>query len=557
MSFQLSDVSKLIPEFLLIVIALFVLAGDMFGRWRKDDAGYVDRVNEAATMTLFGLGFAFLVTIIQGGFLLPKLGVTFQSVQPSAWWDIPSHLTNVLTNLRSSGLDSTILGGGFVIDPLTHIGRLVFIGAAIVTVILTMSARPSNSPGEFYALILFSTLGMILMTAAGELIMIYLGIEMTSIPLYVLAGYFRRNKLSAEAGVKYYIFGALSSAILLFGMSLVLGMTLMNAPAAQGEVPMVPTSLPAIALAVQNAFATPNDPGQAVLLLGLIFMIAGMAYKVAVVPFHSWAPDVYQGAPTTMTAFISTASKTAGFFLLYRVLLTGFGAPQTTGTAALVGESGGLAFGGWASIIAIIAALTMLLGNLAAMPQTNAKRMLAYSSIAHAGFLLLGLVGISRDSGVALVYYLVVYTITNLGAFGIMALIEDQVGGTEINDLNGLGKRAPMLAFMLTIFVLSLAGIPPLSGFFAKFYIFIVAWQEGAKWLVILAVANTVISLFYYLRMLKAMYIAEPDSDKPVTATFGARSVMMAAMLLVLALGVVPNIIYGALEQVAISIAAR
>ncbi|MBA3469022.1 MAG: NADH-quinone oxidoreductase subunit N [Herpetosiphonaceae bacterium] len=529
----------------------------MFGRWRKDDAGYVDRVNEAATMTLFGLGFAFLVTIIQGGFLLPKLGVTFQSVQPSAWWDIPSHLTNVLTNLRSSGLDSTILGGGFVIDPLTHIGRLVFIGAAIVTVILTMSARPSNSPGEFYALILFSTLGMILMTAAGELIMIYLGIEMTSIPLYVLAGYFRRNKLSAEAGVKYYIFGALSSAILLFGMSLVLGMTLMNAPAAQGEVPMVPTSLPAIALAVQNAFATPNDPGQAVLLLGLIFMIAGMAYKVAVVPFHSWAPDVYQGAPTTMTAFISTASKTAGFFLLYRVLLTGFGAPQTTGTAALVGESGGLAFGGWASIIAIIAALTMLLGNLAAMPQTNAKRMLAYSSIAHAGFLLLGLVGISRDSGVALVYYLVVYTITNLGAFGIMALIEDQVGGTEINDLNGLGKRAPMLAFMLTIFVLSLAGIPPLSGFFAKFYIFIVAWQEGAKWLVILAVANTVISLFYYLRMLKAMYIAEPDSDKPVTATFGARSVMMAAMLLVLALGVVPNIIYGALEQVAISIAAR
>jgi len=547
-SFQLNDVSKLIPEFLLIVIALFVLGGDVFGRWRKNEAGYTDRVNEAATMTLFGLGFAFFVTIIQGGFFHRYLG------EAATWPGIG----NILTNLRSSGLDSSILGGAFEIDPLTHIGRLVFIGAAFVTVVLTMSARPSNSPGEFYALILFSTLGMILMTAAGELIMIYLGVEMTSIPLYVLAGYFRRNKLSAEAGVKYYIFGALSSAILLFGMSLVLGMTLMNAPVAQAEAPMVPTSLRAIAIAVQTAFATPSDPGQAVLLLGLIFMIAGMAYKVAVVPFHSWSPDVYQGAPTTMTAFISTASKTAGFFLLYRVLLTGFGAPETTGSAALIGEAGaGIAFGGWASIIAIIAALTMLLGNLAAMPQTNAKRMLAYSSIAHAGFLLLGLVGISRDSGVALVYYLVVYTITNLGAFGVMALIEDQVGGTEINDLNGLGKRAPMLAFMLTIFVLSLAGIPPLAGFLAKFYIFIVAWQEGAKWLVILAVANTVISLFYYLRMLKAMYIAEPDSTKPVTASFGARGVMMAAMLLVLALGVVPGIVYGALEQVAISIAAR
>lgn len=557
MNFQFGDFSKLIPEFLLILVAVFVLGGDLFGRWRNTDEGYKERVNEAAFMTLFGLIFAFVVALLQGGFLLQRFGIPVNGDVADGWWDFKAHALNLIVNLRSSGQPYALLGGAFVIDPLTHIGRLVFIGAAIVTVVLTMTARPSNSPGEFYALILFSTLGMILMTAAGELIMIYLGIEMTSIPLYVLAGYFRRDKVSAEAGVKYYIFGALSSAILLFGMSLVLGMTLMNAPV-QGAAPTVPTSLSAVASAVQTAFSTPSNPGQAVLVLGLIFMIAGMAYKVAVVPFHSWAPDVYQGAPTTMTAFISTASKTAGFFLLYRVLLTGFGDPGTTGTAALIGQGGnGVVFGGWTSIIAIIASLTMLLGNLAALPQTNAKRMLAYSSVAHAGFLLLGLVGISRDSGVALVYYLVVYTITNLGAFGVMALIEDQIGGTEISNLNGLGKRAPMLALLLTIFVLSLAGIPPLSGFFAKFYVFIAAWQEGAKWLVILAVTNTIVSLFYYLRILKAIYMTESDVTTPVTASFGARSVMMIAMLLVLMLGVVPGFIYGALEQVAVSLAAR
>ncbi|HYF62406.1 MAG TPA: proton-conducting transporter membrane subunit, partial [Herpetosiphonaceae bacterium] len=193
----------------------------------------------------------------------------------------------------------------------------------------------------------------------------------------------------------------------------------------------------------------------------------------------------------------------------------------------------------------------------AALPQTNAKRMLAYSSIAQAGFLLLGLVGISRDSGVSLVYYLVVYTLTNLGAFGILALVEDQVGGTEFSHLNGLGRRSPGLALLLTIAILSLAGIPPLSGFFAKFYVFIAAWGVGAKWLVIFAVSNTVISLYYYLRFLKAVYFAEPETREPIRVTLGARMAMSLMMILVLALGVVPTIVYGAFEQVAVSLASR
>lgn len=547
MSFQLSDVSKLIPEFLLVLGAIFVLMGDLFGRWRKTEEGYAEQSNEAATMTIFILAFAFVVTLIQGGFLLHRLG---------DFRDIP-FIGGLFTNLRNSGQNAEILGGAFVVDPLTHIGRLIFLGAALVTVVLTRSVRPTNSPGEFYALILFSTLGMILMTGASELIMIYLGIEMTSIPLYVLAGYFRRDRLSAEAGIKYYIFGALSSAILLFGMSLLVGMTLMN-PQSPTTATTVPTSLRSIALAVETTFADPGNAGQAVLILAMILLIAGMAYKVAVVPFHSWAPDVYQGAPTAMTAFISTASKTAGFFLLYRVLLTAFAAPETSGTAELIGANGtGISFGGWTSALAIIAALTMLVGNLAALPQTNAKRMLAYSSIAQAGFLLLGLVGMGRDSGVSLVYYLVVYTLTNLGAFGVLALVEHKVGGTEFSNLNGLGRRSPGLTLLMTIAILSLAGIPPLAGFFAKFYVFIAAWQEGAKWLVIFAVANTVISLYYYLRFLKAMYFAEPESREPITAPFGARTVMAITMLLVLALGVVPGIVYGAFEQVAVSLASR
>lgn len=551
MSFQISDIAKIIPELLLLLVAAFVLLGDLFGRWSRGDEGYEERVKEAAFMTLFGLGLAFVVTLIQGGFFLHRFGWSLNEPFSSSFFDP----RNLLVNLRSSGRNSEILGGAFIVDPLTHLGRLLFIGAAFVTVLLTRNSKPSNSPGEFYALILISTIGMIFMTGAGELIMLYLGIELTSIPLYVLAGYFRRNSISAEAGVKYYIFGALSSAILLFGLSLLLGVALLNP---QVIADTVPTSYAAVGSGVAIAFSTPNNPTQMLVILGMIFVIAGMAYKVAVVPFHSWSPDVYQGAPTTMTAFISTASKTAGFFLIYRVLLSVFGAPQTTGSAAILSDSAnGQAFGGWASLMAIIAALTMLVGNLAALPQTNAKRMLAYSSIAHAGFLLLGLVGISRDSGVSLVYYLVVYTLTNLGAFGVLSMVEDKIGGTDFANLNGLGRRSPWLTLLLTIFILSLAGIPPLSGFFAKFYVFIAAWQQGAKWLVIFAVANTVISLYYYLRFLRSMYFAEPVDRSPITTTGGSNMIMTVTMLLVFLLGLLPNLFFGTFEQVALTLARR
>ncbi len=539
MNFQIADFTRLIPEFLILAIAALVLLGDVLTRWSKGKEALAERTGEAIAMTLMGLGLAFVMVLIQGGF--------FSWVQIGDW---KFYNFSIFQNLRTSGLDGSILGGAFVVDPLTHIGRLIFIGAAFVTVVLTGKAKPSNNPAEFYALILFATLGMIFMTAGGELIMIYLGVELTSIPLYVLAGYFRRDPVSTEAGAKYYIFGALSSAILLFGMSLLLGLTLMNGQTMNAT----PTSLSSVKTAVELAFANPEGPSQGVAILGLLFILAGMAYKVAIVPFHAWSPDVYQGAPTSMTAFISTASKTAGFFLLYRVLVTSFDAPSIMGTAAIGVPT---SFGGWTSLVAILASVTMLVGNLAALPQTNAKRMLAYSSIAQAGFLMLGLVGTQRDSSVSFLMYLVAYTVTNLVAFGILAVVEDNVGGTDFSNLNGLGRRSPGLTLLLTVAVLSLAGIPPLSGFFVKFYVFIAAWQEGAKWLVIFAVSNTVISLYYYLRFLKAVYFAPAETEEPIKVGFGPGIVMTALTLLIFGLGIVPTWLYGVLEQATIRIGAR
>ena len=293
---------------------------------------------------------------------------------------------------------------------------MTFIGAAFLTTLLALDYRPSGNPGEFYALILFSTAGMNFMAASSELIMAYVSLELSSISLYILAGYFRNDKLSSEAGLKYFLFGALSSGILLYGMSLAYGFTASMNRAAGGQ-PIIGTLFSEIAKA-----GTAAQGGAALLTLAMIFVVAGIGYKVAVVPFHSWSPDVYQGAPTPITAFISTASKTAGFILLYRVLAAAF--PSIAGSPSLT------SFGGWTSLLALIALATMLVGNLSALPQKNAKRLLAYSSIGHAGFLLLALVlwGSASPADKAfstssLVYYLIAYTATNLGAFGALAVI--------------------------------------------------------------------------------------------------------------------------------------
>jgi NADH-quinone oxidoreductase subunit N len=529
--FQLSDIPRLLPEILLLVLALLVLGSDIFERWARTAEAQLERVRAAASLTSIGLGMVFAIALLQSGYLY--------ALPDDAQVNV---LTNIVRNLQSGGPGGAPILGSFATDDLTMIARLLFIGAAFVTSLLCLEYRPEANPGEFYGLILLATLGMCLMAGANELIMVFLAVELTSIPLYVLAGYFRSDKRSSEAGLKYFLFGAISSGILLYGMSLVYGYAV--ATLGGTGVANNVTQLNRIAELAQG-----REPS-ALLGLGVLFMVAGVGYKLGAVPFHAWAPDVYQGAPTPITAFISTASKAAGFILLLRLLTTAF--PTLSGSVTF-GE--GLA--GWASMLAILALLTLIVGNLAALPQTNAKRLLAWSSVAQAGFVLLGLVALAavqpfdRDQGVtALLYYLVVYTLTNLGAFGALTAVLMAVGGDDIRDLNGLARRNLGLALLLTLCVLSLAGIPPLAGFFAKFYVFMVGWQAGAGWLVVVAVVATIVSLYYYLRLLRAMFIEAPEVDTPIKAPPAITAAVGVAVAGLVVLGIFPNLILGLLSRV-------
>ncbi len=533
--FQVSDIPRILPELLLLVLAILVLGSDVFEKWGTDEAEQRERTRSAASLTAIGLGLIFVITLLQSGYL----------------YRIPDNapanfLVTMGRNLQYGGPLGEPILGAFATDHVTVIGRLIFILAALLTTLLTLDHAPDNNPGEFYALILFSTFGMCLMAASNELILAYLGVEMTSIPLYILAGYFQKDtRTSSEAGMKYFLFGALSSAVLLYGMSLTYGAT--AAAGAANATNGVLTQFPVI------AFYAGQSGGSPLLTLGMLFIIAGVGYKIAVVPFHAWSPDVYQGAPTPITAFISTASKAAGFLLLYRVLVTVF--PELSGSASLTS-----AFGGWTSMLAILALATLLVGNLAALPQTNARRLLAYSSIAHAGFVLMGLIAwasplaSARAMGASsLIYYLVVYTVTNIAAFGSLAAVSLAIGGDNMDDLNGLAQRNLGLGVLFAIAVLSLAGIPPLSGFFAKFYVFMAAWQAGAYWLVIIGVVTTIISLYYYLRMLKAMFITAPTSSQPVALPRAIRATLIVCTVLILALGVYPNMVLTTIDQVKVA----
>lgn len=537
MIFQVADIPRILPEILLLVLALLVLGSDIFEKWAGDAEAQRERARAAGSLTAIGLLLILVITLIQSGYVY-RLPV-----------DAPfNFLTNILRNLQAGGPTGDPIVGAFATDHLTMVARLTFIAAALLTTLLALDYQPAGNPGEFYALILFSTTGMCLMAAANELIIAYLAVELTSIPLYVLAGYFVNDRRSTEAGLKYFLFGALSSAVLLYGMSLTYGFALNAIAAGTGINANDTTQFNRIA-----ELAAQAEANRSLLTLGMLLVVAGLGYKVAVVPFHAWSPDVYQGAPTPITAFISTASKAAGFILLFRVLATAF--PELTGSASLV--AGFADFGGWTSLLALLALLTLLLGNLAALPQTNARRLLAYSSIAQAGFLVMGLLAWSSPLAIdrtlgssALLYYLFVYTVTNMGAFGVLAVVLLHVGGDDIADLHGLVQRNMFLAVVMAICVLSLAGIPPLAGFFAKFYIFMAAWQGGARWLVVVGLLTTIVGLYYYLRLLRAMFILPPANASPIPAPRSITTALVVSAVLVVALGIFPNLVLRIFERV-------
>jgi NADH-quinone oxidoreductase subunit N len=430
-------------------------------------------------------------------------------------------LAATLPLLRQFGAPGqALLHGTLVMDPFAALFKILIVLLTAVTVLISMDHDIGRHMGEYYAVMLFGAIGMMLLVSAAELIMIFVALELTSIALYILTAFHKASLRSQEAALKYFMFGAISSAFLLFGLSYIYGLS--------GE-----TSLAAIGVALRQLDETP------LLGVGLLFVLIGLGFKIAVVPFHLWAPDAYEGAPTPVTAFIATGSKVASFVVLTRMMMVGF---EAAAGSALLGNFAQ----GWTLLLALAAAASMLLGNLVAIVQRNVKRLLAYSSIAHAGYILVGLVAATTMGAASVMFYIIVYGLTNLGAFGVVAALAGRAGGDDLVNFNGMARRAPYLSLLLLIFMLSLAGIPPLGGFFGKFYLFAAAVQRDAEtfglmWLVILGILTSTVSLYYYLIVLKHCYVIEPDESGRIQTPWPLNIGLGIVALAVIGLGVYPE----------------
>jgi len=394
------------------------------------------------------------------------------------WLSLATLAVAFVLTLGMIGQTGVAFAGALAVDGFSAFFELVIIIAAAFTILMSLDyAGENHLPGaEYYSLLLFSTLGMMLMAAAGDLIVIFLGLETMSIAVYVLAGLRRRDPRSNEAAIKYFLLGAFSTGFLLYGIALIYGAT--------GTV-----KLEAIHAALSGQIM--SNP---MLLLGLAMMLVGFGFKVAAVPFHMWTPDVYEGAPTPITGFMAVGVKLGAFAGFVRIFLVSLGPLSST----------------WSQALWVVAALTMSTGNVIAVVQTNIKRMLAYSAIAHAGYVLVGMIAASPEAGSAVLYYLLGYAFTSLGVFAVVVALERRgVAGDLIADYRGLSTRSPALAGAMALFMLSLAGIPPLAGFVGKFYVFSAALRQGYTDLVIIAVINSVVALYYYFSVIVAMYMDE------------------------------------------------
>jgi NADH-quinone oxidoreductase subunit N len=410
--------------------------------------------------------------------------------------------------------------GTLAINALSAIFGLVIVLLTALTVLISMDFDVGRHVGEYYATMLFGATGMLLLVSTENLLMMFVALELTSLCLYVLTAFHKGALRSQEAAVKYFMFGAIASAFLLFGLSYVFGVT--------GT-----TNLREIARGAQVA------GGGTLMIAALLFVIIGFGFKVAVVPFHLWAPDAYEGAPTPVTAFIATGSKAASFIVFAKLMLTGF--EHMPGSAAW----GGFA-SGWTMVLAVTAAASMLLGNVVAIVQRNVKRLLAYSSIAHAGYILVGLVAATATGSMAVLFYLIVYALTNLGAFGVVAALGSRAGGDDMEHFNGMARRAPFVSALMLVFVLSLAGIPPLAGFYGKFYLFAAAMEGdapkfGLLWLVVLAIAMSAVSLYYYLILLKHIYVLPAKDDAPIEVPAFVKGALAVVALCVVWFGAFPQ----------------
>lgn len=427
-----------------------------------------------------------------------------------------------------SGTQASIFGNMIAVDPFASFVKLVVLLTAILVTVFSLFSSELNAAGrkvgEYYTLLIGATIGLMLMAGASNLLMIYLAIELSSLSSYTLSGYTREASDSSEASLKYVIFGALSSGLMLYGMSVIYGLT--------GSL-----DLSAINQALPGVIASGGTSAFLLLIAGVL-VVAGFGYKISAVPFHYWAPDVYEGAPITITAYLAVASKAAGFAVLIRFFKVAF--IDLNAISVPVGSWATLQGADWVTLVAILSVLTMTVGNLIAIWQSNLKRLLAYSSIAHAGYMLMGVVVLNNEGLTAILLYFVIYLLMNLGAFYVVMLIANKTGSEDIEDYRGLGARAPFLTVTFAIFLISLTGIPPTAGFIGKLYLFAALINHGWVWLAIVGAINSVISLYYYVRILRNMFLRGEDRPAAAPLQFSRLQTATAVALLVptLVLGV-------------------
>lgn len=462
-----SDFSLIIPEIFILTMACIVLIVDVFLTDEQRNVSYLLSV----------------ITLI---------------------------IAAILTWGNHIGIRTVGFSGTFVVDTMADVLKFtIYLVSAVLFVYSRQYLKQRNLyKGEFYVLGLFAILGMIVLISAHSMLTAYLGLELMSLSLYAMVAFNRDSALSSEAAMKYFILGGFSSGVLLYGMSIIYGIA--------GTLDLAGV---AGYLAAQPSFNAP-------LLLGMVFIIVALAFKLGAVPFHMWVPDIYQGSPTAVTAFIGTSAKLAAFGFIMRLLIEGMGAMQNS----------------WQDILIILSVLSLMLGNIVAIVQTNIKRMLAYSTISHVGFILLGLVAMNPEGYSAAMFYTVTYAITNAAAFGIIILLS-RAGfeADKINDFKGLSERSPWYAFMMLLVIFSMAGIPPMVGFHAKLLILQAIIGQDLYWLAIIAVLFSVIGMFYYLRIIKVMYFDDMEDKSPIHTSGSMHSILSSNALMTLMLGLFPG----------------
>jgi NADH-quinone oxidoreductase subunit N len=476
-SFRSADWVLLAPELVLTSAGLLLMVlGISVGKAKEEFLGFLAVLSVAVT----------------------SIALVFAAAQPG----------------RGSG---PILGGMFILDNFALFFKVLILLSLALTVLASVRfVRSSPYPaGEYYALVLFAGVGMLFMVSGTNLASIYISLELMALSSYVLAGYFKGEVKSTEAALKYFMLGAFSSGVLLYGISLVYGLT--------GKLGL--TDIAGLFASAERSNLT---------ILGILLILAGLLFKVAAVPFHVWAPDVYEGAPTPVTAFFSVGPKVAAYAILARIFYVAFPKFQAD----------------WGLIVALVAAATMIVGNVAALLQSNVKRMLAYSSIAHAGYALLGVLGFRNTFGIwGILVYLAAYLLMNFGVFTLVILLESRGYAAEtVSDFNGLARRNMPAAIVMLLFLLSLAGIPPTAGFIGKYYLFTAAMKAGYAWLAVLAVLASAVSFFYYFRIVAAMFFSEAEGA-PLPSSYALTAVLVICAAGTLLIGVAPEPVLDVLSR--------